>query len=218
MKTSTSLPAFFAVTLMASCGTGSASKGPDAGGNGSDGALNGDGGPDGGGSCTTVSPCGGDVVGTWTATPSCVTLTGADSACAGTTGVTTLTVTSGTATYNADLTYTLTSTGSFSTHVHYPSPCYQGLTCDQIGQGIMQSQMLPTVACAVSSAGACDCTGTAPRLSNETGTYTTSGGTMTLTHAGTTSTNSYCVNGNRMFQMLAIPAGTAAGSFVLTRQ
>ena len=184
--------------LLVSCGGG-------AQGVGTDGAAGhaGAGGTGGGSACRTVSPCGGNVVGNWLVTDSCLTGTeDLGSQCAGASADLALTFT-GTVLYNADLTYSATSTGGGTTTYHYPSACLSaGTTCAQWGQALMQIGMYSAVTCATDSANVCNCQAlTASTSATETGTYATSaGGTLTTTHAGTTSATGYCVQGNLLYE------------------
>src|SRR5947208_3197940 len=106
--------------IVLSCGGGGAGR--DAGGGGSGGGDAG--GADGGASaCATVSSCGGDVVGTWQVMQSCLSLAeDLSSACPGASAVIAFTF-AGMETFNADHTYTATTTGGGTTHYHYPGAC-----------------------------------------------------------------------------------------------
>jgi hypothetical protein len=79
-----------------------------------------------------------------------------------------------------------------------------------------------TVTCATDSAGVCNCDAvTASTSSSETGTYSTSGTTLTLTHNGATSAAPYCVNGNILYEMPAAATDGGApitGNIVLIKQ
>lgn len=215
--------------LLVSCGGGAQSAGTDAaaghGGTAGAGgvAATGAGGTGGGSACRTVSPCGGDLVGGWLATGSCLTASeDSGSQCAGASADITFTF-SGSLLFNADLTYSATSTGGGTTTYHYPSACLpDGKTCAQWGQALMQVGMYSSVTCPSDSASVCNCQAlTASTSTSETGTYATSGGgTLTTTHAGTTSTASYCVQGNLLYEMPSFGDGgvQSMGSTVFTRQ
>ena len=185
-------------------------------------ATHGDGGDGGGLACKTISPCGGDVVGVWSVTDSC--LSGTDdlsSTCAGLSADLSLSV-SGTTTYNADQTFTATVTGSGTTVYHYPAACIPGTaTCTQLGQTLMAIGMYSSVTCTTDSGGICNCVAiTTVAPTTEMGTYSTSGSTLSVTQNGTTSTSPYCVNGDLLYEMNAPGDGGAAitGSIVLMRQ
>ena len=187
-----------------------------------DGGVTDAGGPDGGLACGTVSACGGDIVGTWTVTQSCLTATeDLSSNCAGLSADISFSV-SGTATYNADHSYTAMVTGGGTTSYHYPSSCIPaGATCVQLGQALMGIGMYSSVTCTIDSAGVCNCVAVTPSTSsNETGTYSTSGTTLTTTPSGAVSSGPYCVHGNVLYQMSGAADGgvSVMGSIVLTRQ
>src|SRR3954453_2093346 len=81
---------------------------------------------DGGGSCDSVAACGGDIVGDWTITDSCFSLTGpapTDGFCPPATLDSGGLKVSGTASYRADLTYSATLTFSGSLAVVLPPSC-----------------------------------------------------------------------------------------------
>lgn len=163
--------------------------------------------PDAGG-CPTVTPCGGNVVGTWETTQFC--LTGAPplgtALCpTGTTSVEQITG-SATITFNADMTYNSSTTLRGNMTVTIPQICLQGFNC-AILQGLLsQSLIMPDQPfSAITCTGTTDCTCTAtlkgtPML--ETGTYSTAGNV--LTQAPTTTGNArtsaleYCVQDNEL--------------------
>jgi hypothetical protein len=206
------------VVVGLACGSGKATR--DGGGGSAGGSSTG--GTGGGSACSTVSPCGGDVVGTWQATQSCLSTTeDLSSACAGASATITFNF-AGTMTFGADLTYTSTSTGGGTTRYHYPGSCIpSGYTCAQYGQLVMAIGSYSSVDCATDAAGFCNCDAvTASVSSNESGTYATSGVTLTTMHGGATSSAPYCVQGNLMYLMQALGDGgvQTTGSVVLERQ
>jgi hypothetical protein len=225
MKTSALLPLVFGLVMGAACGgTG------DGTGDGATGSGGHVGGNDGGtASCPMPAACGGNVVGAWTITGSCVTFTlDLASTCPGLTADGTLELVGG-ATYKADLTYVQTGTGGGTFQYHFPSSCLSGMTCAQIQTSLMTagSQMgsFSAVACRGASGGGCTCDVTLVDSANdETGTYTTAAGALTTAHDGVTDQANYCVTGNAMRQMPTGDAnqgtvpGTLQGSIGLTKQ
>jgi hypothetical protein len=205
------------LALFMSCGGSGSHGGGDDGGAGA-------GGSDGGGTCGAVSACGGDLVGLWLVTQSCLISTeDLSSVCAGASASIDFAF-SGTSMYGADHSYTSTTTGGGTTHYHYPSACLpSGKTCTEFGQLLMPVGGYSSITCTTDNTGVCNCDGVTPSTSgSETGTYSTAGGTLTTTHAGTTSSIPYCVSGNVMNQMPALTTtdgGTAqvTGSVVLVR-
>jgi len=216
-----------ATLLLASCDdrgkAGGGGTGGRAGSGGRGGAGGQAGGTDGGSpACSAASPCGGDIVGTWTVTESCLSASeDLSSVCAGVSADIQFTF-SGTTTYNADGTYTSATSGGGLTTYHYQTACVPGGdTCDQLGQVLMAIGMYSSASCATDAAGVCNCAEvTASTSSTETGTYATSGSSLTLTHAGATSTAPYCVQGNTLFEFNVPGDGgvTVTGSIELTRQ
>ena len=163
------------------------------------------------------------MVGTWNVTQSCLTSTeDLSSVCAGASASIEFVV-NGTSTFNADRTYTATSTGGGRTHYHYPSTCLpNGMTCVQFGQLLMPVGTYSSIACATDGAGVCNCDAvTSAMASTEIGTYSISGGTLMTVVEGMASSVPYCISGNVMQQMpTSSDGGRAAlmGSIVLTRQ
>ena len=173
-------------------------------------------------SCMQVSPCGGDLVGTWRIVQSCVTATADLTTCAGATTQVDFVI-GGSVTYDADGTYSSTPTAGAATyHEHFPPGCMPyGLTCDQLGHTLADGGAMTTGTCSTDSTGACDCVGQEPeKASNEAGTYVISSSTVTSTHDGGTSSGGYCVRGNMLY-VIAEPGDGALnpmGNIVLVKQ
>jgi len=172
-----------------------------------------------------VPSCGGDIVGNWVITSSCVkgqqTLTD-NAACRTATLRTSLTAT-GTTSYRADMTYTLAFTVSGTDSVTVPASCLSmGTTCAQANQ--LFPDAVPGLQCNSAAGGGCNCTLAVPAtLFNEVGTYSTSGGSVTTTPSnGTSDTSQYCVRGNRLDLIppagMADPGVTMSGDLTLMRQ
>jgi hypothetical protein len=218
--------------LIISCG-GGGGRTADGGTGGSHGGSGGSGGVGGhatgtggsggnGASCPSVSPCGGNLVGTWKVTQTCLTATGnLGNLCDGGDAPANLAFSfSGTLTFNADGTYSSALTGSETAHEYFPSGCAPfGATCAQLGQQVIDGG---SISCSLDSAGGCTCDSMAPaRDSSQSGTYATSGSTVSTTHDGTTSVASYCVQGSVLYEIAGPGDGgvlTSMGVAVLTRQ
>jgi hypothetical protein len=161
-----------------------------------------------GGTCSNTAACGGAVVGTWTITSSCVSESASmlDGQCpTATASGSNLTIT-GNITYNADGTYSSTTTASGSVNVNLPASCLTTngvtLTCEQLNQAF-QSNPTPGVTLNCTGTSSCACTETlASQTSSEAGTYTTTAaGLLTDTPTGgTVSQTDYCVKGTTMTQ------------------
>jgi hypothetical protein len=163
---------------------------------------------DGSGTCGNSAACGGNVVGTWKITSSCVSVNASastmNSQCPGETVSSSNVRVSGSVTYNADGTYTSTGTTSGFITVNIPQSCLTingvTVTCAQITQA---SQANPTAGVTLNCSGTSGCTCTesiADQTSDETGTYTTTAaGVLTQTPtSGTASSDDYCVKGTTM--------------------
>jgi hypothetical protein len=178
-----------------------------------------------GGTCGMVTPCGGNIVGDWRITSSCIK--GMDTL--GNSSCPTATVTSsatatGTTSYRADMTYTVSFTLTGSDSVVIPASCLSaGTTCDQVNQVFFRG-LLPDLRCSSASSGGCNCSLVVPPTPiAETGTYTTSGGTLTTTPTGATpDSGGYCVKGDQLDltppAAMAGATGTMSGDLTLMRQ
>lgn len=212
--------------LPAACG-GSTGLPSDAGTGGTTGGTGGTTGGSGGSTgatCGPVAACGGAVVGVWTVTDTCVTSDMViGNTCSGITASFNLTFTGG-VTYNTDLTYTQTGTQGGTARYHFPTACLGTMTCTQFqatlltaGVAVGMGMTFQSATCSA-EAGGCVCdTVITSTSAAETGTYVTTGGTISTTHQGTTDNSLYCVNGTTMHQMP--PAGQGVeGAIVLSKQ
>jgi hypothetical protein len=137
-----------------------------------------------------------------------------------------LTIT-GSITYNADGTYSSTSTVGGSIYVTLPPSCLTSngvtLTCDQLNQAA-QSNPTPGLTLHCTGSSSCGCTETlANQTSSETGTYTTTAaGLLTDTPTGgTVGQSDYCVKGTTMTQSphagSTMMGQTVSGTITLTK-
>jgi hypothetical protein len=174
----------------------------------SDDDNNGLGGPN---KCGQVSPCGGKVVGDWNISGACVdpdAITNQDiesirSLCPTIEYETSYTA-SGSASFT-ETSYTLAINRTVTATVHVPASCLTpfGLTCSTLN-GLLQQEVGgsgsgdPTISC--SGSGSCTCIIAAPQQVAESGTYTTSGTTLTTTPSGSgaPSSTEYCVDGSTL--------------------
>ena len=189
---------------------------------GSDGAA---------GSCGKVAACGGNLVGTWTIVAGCQS--GAPSipmnpACQSETVQSGPVTASGTATFNADMTYSVSLTETTTDTLVVPTSCLaQGgvtLTCDQLA-GVLNNALsgdAGTATTCTTSGSSCNCPLTVSATRGpELGTYAVSGNTFTTTSSGTTGTPAgYCVQGNTLHVLattMAMGASTTV-DLVATKQ
>lgn len=180
-------------------------------------------------SCGDTSECGGDIVGQWKITSSCLDLAGTDVSesmnCPGLTSEAKEVGMSGTVAYNRDLTFQANVTMTGSLAVNVPAACLtQGaitLTCEQLRQSLAASAAdngFESVSCSGSSG--CSCTlKLIPQVQTTSGTYSTAGGKVTQLEAGgTPDQNSYCVKGSTLTLSPEGAMSPISGSVVLSKQ
>ena len=182
---------------------------------------------DQGKSCDSVPACGGDIVGTWKVTDSCVSFAGdgSRSFCPRLPLSLDLSV-DGTVTYGADKTYQQTGTFTFEAELHFPTSCLTiagtTMTCDQLATYERTTNpVYQSLTCRAESAG-CACTGQSIDLpADESGTWTTSGNVLTSTHDGKSESSPYCVTGASFYQSatgLEIEGLEGTGSITQVKQ
>jgi hypothetical protein len=206
------------VLLVAASVAGCAS-GDSAGAGGTDG-----GGQTGGGACGTVQPCGGSIAGAWTVSSACIldgALLGFDatSICATATIVPKKVTSTGGISYAANQTYQSTGTIAIDVTLTIPTACFAaGRTCvalnDVYAQQMQTDPTLTGATCAASgstSGSTCVCEVSTLQDTGESGTYATSGSTLTTTAMGETAeSGGYCVQGNELHEVvldMTVPMG-----------
>jgi len=184
----------------------------------------GDGNPTGCG----LGPCGGAVVGSWAFTDACIAHDVLDAGLAAQTaelmagcpGARLGEVTvepSGTLVFNGDGSYSGGLAIGISFELFVPTSCIAPDACADL-QRALQSNLdsdpdspFRTVSCAQGSD--CACTfSSGSAAANETGTYTTSATTLTLTSAGASEVSEYCVQGTTL--TLQVPVVDPMESFI----
>lgn len=185
----------------------------------------------GGGTCSSAAACGGNIVGSWMITSSCITVDTSSMMpevdCPGATGSAEGFKITGTATYGADMTYTENSTMSGTVVVNLPSSCLmqQGLTltCAQVQQ-VLQLAIAGSEFSSATCTGSSGCTCKmvlVPQMSTETGTYTaTTAGLLTqMATGGDTSQSDYCVKGTTLTESPRAMGGMngVSGTITLTK-
>jgi hypothetical protein len=156
----------------------------------------------GAGSCAGGS-CGGDVVGAWTIVSACssgTSLVGSASCPTASGRVLTISV-SGTQTFRADLTYTIQATTGGTVEMKVPSSCLarDGLTCAQLGESLTNDARYQSADCV--DGATCTCVvQVAEQSASAQGTYSTSGGTLSLFQQGALmeERDLYCIQGATM--------------------
>jgi len=183
-----------------------------------------------GGSCLKVQPCGGDIVGNWSVVTECVDPAAAKvdptfmSFCPTATVDAGNARLSGTYSFKADLTYSNVLTDSGDLIFNLPVSCLNGMDCATFSAGL-QAQMaqnpdpsIASVSCMGTSTCACKFVFSGNPVP-ETGTYVTSGNTVTETSSsGMMTARDYCVQGSTMHIMevaMSVNMGTMGQVSVL---
>lgn len=189
----------------------------------------------GNGSCGKVQPCGGSVVGNYSVSAACydtaaLNMMNVIADCPGATvNISGLSV-SGSGSFNADMTYSVMETISASVSETIPASCLMmsgiTLTCAQLDQAIQtlltqNPGTYQSAHCAGSSS--CTCSFVlAAQTTSETGTYTTAGTIITTTNStGTSSSSSYCVQGNELHMLqvdMTMAMGKVQADLVFTKK
>jgi hypothetical protein len=184
--------------------------------------------------CTNVSPCGGDVVGTWGVTSTCLNVLGQldlsmlGLGCKYGSVVGSLKV-NGTWTAKADGTYVDRTTTSGTEQITLPASCLtiSGTTvaCEPVGS-IVQALGYDTVSCTSATGGGCSCTATVLQsggigiLSMDpqaSGKYTASGSVITTDSTDPVSKYSYCVSSNTMSWSPQSTSAPTMGTIIFQR-
>jgi len=194
----------------------------------------------GGTSCTAITPCGGDLVGTWTATTSCMTLSGnLDTTKLGT-DCKTAPITGGTAqvtgsiTFNSDNTFTDNTTTSITDHWTLAKACLSisGTVTDCTGMSSPVAQIFgyTTNTCVPNASQGCDCTsvlsgttqagglGIVDLNALASGKYSISGNVVTTTDDRFNFPYQYCVSGNTLTLVPQVTMPTMVGTFTFQKQ
>ncbi|MFZ5893479.1 MAG: hypothetical protein ACOY0T_20630 [Myxococcota bacterium] len=170
-------------------------------------------------SCGEVQPCGGNPIGTWKIAESCLDdkaladelleslqMFGCSSASVQSAHL----KTTGNASYNADQSFTTSTSSTFDATLLIPSSCITRagftLTCDQLTSALAQlmSDEIGNLTCSTTSGG-CNCkVVTPPRTLMESGTYSVSGTRLVQTSSnGSSADAEFCVQGSEL-HMIAL--------------
>jgi hypothetical protein len=182
----------------------------------------------GGAVCSNASPCGGDVVGTWEVTSSCLKVSGAldlsvvGFGCASATVTGSLQVT-GMWIARADGTYSDKTITTGSEEIAVPPACLQisgtTTTCERLGP-LLTALGYASVSCTAAASGGCLCSTTFAQAGGlglvaldpqTSGRYTTSGDVITTDGVAQ---YAYCVSGNRMAWTPQSASPTTTGTIV----
>ncbi len=237
--------------VSAGCKQSSGGGGTGSGGSSSNGGAKGTGGSSssggqvggssgsGGASCSDVTPdvapCGGDVVGTWTVTPSCLKVTGElDLSLVGagcpSGPVTGSLQTSGTWIANSNGTYTDNTVTTGDEQITLAASCLvissTPVTCDGAANLLASVLGYASLDCPSAAGGGCDCSAIAKQTGgigllsmapSTSGNYTISDNVVTLTGDSGDTKYSYCVSGNQMTMTPQSTKPTMTGTIVLQK-
>lgn len=187
-------------------------------------------------SCTGVTPCGGDVVGTWVAAGSCLPVSGEANMSGFGLGCTAAPVVgrlevSGALTANADGSFTDTTTTSGESQIELPASCLNVsgtvTSCDRL-DGALQALGYSTVTCADAAGGGCSCTATVQQAggmgfvvlgAQAGGTYTATDDVFAV-QGRSPREYAYCVSGSTltMTPRGMSTTGALTGTIVLQKQ
>jgi non-reducing end alpha-L-arabinofuranosidase len=188
-------------------------------------------GGEGGASCSNVVPCGGDVVGAWTVTSSCLKVSGqVDLSILGL-GCTSVPVTgsievTGTWTSKSGGAYLDNTTTSGYEVLSLPDSCLDisgtRTTCGPLGS-VLQAMGYAAVSCTSVASGGCTCSATVDQKGSmglvsmgvsTSGTYKTSGNLVTINGEAN---YPYCVSGNTMTLTPQTASPTTTGAVIFQR-
>jgi hypothetical protein len=211
-------------------GCGSNMAGPDGGSGGSTGNGGSTGSGGSGATACGVAPCGGNVVGSWRASSACVDsatlnmefLAGVMGSCPTASLGNVHMVPTGTVALASDMTFTGAVAVSSMMDLTFPATCIGGATCPQLTealQSLVGSNGVTSVSCAGS--GACTCTMVQGfDVVSGTGTWVSSGTTLTFSGAAGDNGGPYCVQGTSL-HLIDVDMTTmmkVVGDIVLTRE
>lgn len=174
--------------------------------------------PGGGGSCAWNGACGGDNVGTWSLQSECIVGTPSPPASCPKETIHLSPQVSGTLDYGADGTYTSNVTAVVTESFNMPASCHTGTDCASIETDLKSTTGITSASCTGSASTACSCTFTESLSVPSSGTWTASGGTITVDFgSGNTVGQNYCVQGNTL-TMRGTPSGGIQTQLVAVRQ
>jgi hypothetical protein len=146
----------------------------------------------------TFTPCGGDLVGTWTVESTC-NVAAPPMQCPGVT-VTISPNESGTLTFNADETFSMNLKIEETGTATVPASCLTaGTSCSMLGGTTTAQGVTVKTTCTGTLTAGCTCSLGVTGTVALSGTYATAGSDVSLTTGGTpTSPVSYCVSGSQL--------------------
>lgn len=180
--------------------SGGAAGGTAGSSGGSAGSSGGMGGSGAGGSAGSAgdcdfTACGGDITGTWNLTSACglsaIFGDPTGGACPGFASDDQGLSLTGTVSFNADMSYDLTTMVSGNVNLMVPLSCLPPMSaCSDLDVAVSGT--------CTDDNGVCDCAIPLDTTDNESGTWSTSGNQLTTTSMGTDEVGEYCVEGNSL--------------------
>jgi hypothetical protein len=174
------------------------------------------------GSCQSVVPCSGDLVGTWFYSVACADDPLADvrKSCAGITTVSSSSKLSGRLDFTATTVTRVVDT-TYATTVNLPTSCNTQVGCSVIAKVLQQS--VPTASCMAATNGGCDCSLSGSSNLTESGTWTNAAGVLTITTPTKTRTFDSCVMSgiaptSLRLRETSTTSGTELGTTTLLKQ
>ena len=213
-------------------GSGGAGKGGSSSSGGQAGGSSGSGGASTCNATANVTPCGGDVAGTWTVTPSCLKVSGELDLSGISLGCASAPVTGS---RQVTGTWTVTSAGKYvdnttttgSEQFTLAAPCLivssTPVSCPGAAR-VLKSSGYSDITCTDDGSGGCSCVGNVQQTGglglmypepSTSGNYTTSGNVVSMTEDSTQF--SYCVSGNKMTWTPKSTSPTITGTIVFTK-
>ncbi len=174
----------------------------------------------GGDECGKVAACGGNLVGTWNVVDACTSgapTSAANPNCPSEMLHVSSSTVSGTMTYNADMTYSISFTETASDTLTLPVSCLGTYTCETFPMTFNST----TMATCTTAGAYCNCNVPFSVKNTTQGTYSVSGNTLTTTASNGGSSNvgggGYCVSGSTL-HLLSVPMGGTFQDIVATKK
>jgi hypothetical protein len=168
-------------------------------------------------SCTPIAACGGTLTGDWKISSFCPDTKvpqAAKDICETATVDYGMPKVSGTISFKDDKSFTIDASANGTGALVLDKSCLQQgsttLTCAQIQQAIESNT--GTMTTCTASDGGCRCSGSVMGNNTETGTFTSSGNSVTLKTSGGSLDSNYCQQGGNLYLTLNLSGTTDAGA------
>ncbi|HYQ02526.1 MAG TPA: hypothetical protein VER96_27830 [Polyangiaceae bacterium] len=172
------------------------------------------------GSCSTGTPCGGDVVGDWTIKDMCldISMTTMLQSCPSATFRLSPFTTTGTVSFKANNTMTSSAVIAFQEFIQIPATCLKESDCTLLRDSFLNVTSVTDAQCNWDASAGCGCTVSTSQSTMNSGTYQVQGNNLTTTSGvtGAAETDTFCVSGNTL-SIYGVSASGSASSAVFTR-